>query len=548
MSLHLILTISLPILGGGGILGLSLISRIRPYIRYVTLAVAGLSLGLVLGFRWLPPVPLVLSPWQPSLLFGAGLALQTDAIVQPLSLVLALVTCSSVLVELGRGDTPRPRLAAALLALLSAGLMVLWSVNVLTLTISWAIYDLLHAVAHLTAGGSVRTAIRGIVLGSLATLLLWIGTVLSGGGADSESWSLMTLSGTSLTLWTVAGMLRLWVYPFHLSAPDDLVDAPPLATPLLLGPIVGWGLWLRLIAASDGLIPGGTWVTTLAAISLALGGLLAWSSESPRRLLPWVGMVANGSVLLVAGLAGTSATGIIVAGSAGWALSVAVFSLGDGWQQESRWWNVPPLIGVLSLLGMPFTLGFVTLASVLGELVRERHIEWGSVIFWTALLGYLFLIPSLVRRLLIPPTSPLPERRELLVARGVGLGLPTLLLLMTGLHPPLLIGSEADSVSIPGLIALFTMPGLVGWLLLIVIVACGGILAWQEKALRARIGLLLGAIHDVLRLEWFYSAVVGAFGRGTSVFRAADELVGGAGALLWSLLLFLLFLLVRGGL
>jgi hypothetical protein len=545
MSLHFVLAISLPVLGGVGILGLGLISRIRPYVRYLTLIVAGLGTGLVLSFRSLSPVPLVLSSWQPSLLFGAGLAFQTDATVQPLSLVLALVTFSSILVELGRGNIPHPRLDATLLALLSAELMVLWSANVLTLAISWTIYDLLRAVAHLTAGGSVRTAIRGVVLGSLATLLLWVGTVLSGGGADSESWSLMTLGGASLTLWTVAGVLRLWAYPFHLSAPDDLADAPPVATPLLLGPIVGWGFWLRLVAVSDGLIPGGTWVPTMAAVTLALGGLLAWSAESPRRLLPWVGMVANGAVLLVAGLAGTSATGIILAGSTGWALSVAVFSLGDGWRRESLWWNVPPLIGVLSLLGAPLTLGFVTSATVLGELVRERHIEWGSLIFWTTLFGYLLLIPSLVRRLLISPASPLPEQRGLIVVRGVGLGLLALLLVVTGFYPPLLIGGE---VQVPGQIALLAMPGLVGWLLLIVIVACGAVLAWQEKALRSRIGPLLGAIHDVLRLEWFYSAVVGAFGRGISVLRAADEVVGGAGALLWSLLLFLLYLLVRGGL
>jgi hypothetical protein len=61
-------------------------------------------------------------------------------------------------------------------------------------------------------------------------------------------------------------------------------------------------------------------------------------------------------------------------------------------------------------------------------------------------------------------------------------------------------------------------------------------------------GPLLGAVHDVLRLEWFYGAVAGAFGRGLSLFRVADQVVGGAGALLWSLLLFLLLLLVWGGL
>lgn len=74
--------------------------------------------------------------------------------------------------------------------------------------------------------------------------------------------------------------------------------------------------------------------------------------------------------------------------------------------------------------------------------------------------------------------------------------------------------------------------------------AGGVVLVWQEGNLRPRIHLLLNAAHDLLRLEWLYDAMIGAVNRGLSVLRAADEVVGGAGALLWSLLLFLLFLLV----
>jgi formate hydrogenlyase subunit 3/multisubunit Na+/H+ antiporter MnhD subunit len=544
MSLIFVLAISLPLVGAGGVLGLSLVPRARPYTRYVALIAVGLTTVLILTFRWMEPVVVVLSLWQPSLLLGSGLTLQVDGAIQPVSFVLSLVTCSSVLVELGRRDDPHPRLAPALLALLSAGLVTLWSANVLTMIVGWAIYDLLQAMASIAAGGSARTAIRGMVLGSLATLLLWAGAMLSV-GADSGLWSLMTPSGASLTLWVVAGMLRLWVYPFHLSAPDDLVAAPPLAIPLLLGPIVGWGLWLRISTVNGGFIPSDAWVSTLAGGALALGGLLAWSCESPRRLLPWVGMATNGALLLVAGLAGKSAAAVIVVGSVSWALGITVFFLGDGWRRESLWWNVPALVGLLTLLGLPFTLGFVTAATLLGGLVQGSHVEWG-VAFWGVLFGCLFLVPSLVRRLRLSPSVSLPDRREMVVARGVGLGLPTLLLIAAGLYPPLLIGGVAGS-AIPSLGSLFAMPGLLGWLLWAVALACGGLLAWQEQALRSRIGLLLGAVHDVLRLEWLYSSVVGALNRGLSVFQVANDVIGGAGALLWSLLLFLLFLLAWGG-
>jgi hypothetical protein len=78
----------------------------------------------------------------------------------------------------------------------------------------------------------------------------------------------------------------------------------------------------------------------------------------------------------------------------------------------------------------------------------------------------------------------------------------------------------------------------------VISLAVGGVLAWQEENVRPRIALLLDAFHDLLRLDWLYDALVGALERGLSAIRAADEIVEGAGALLWSLLIFLLLLLI----
>jgi len=305
---------------------------------------------------------------------------------------------------------------------------------------------------------------------------------------------------------------------------------------------MGWGLWLRLITANDGLIPGDVWMPTLAAAALALGGLLAWSAKSPRRLLPWVGMGATGAVLLAASLAGDGAATVISAGGTAWALGMASFFLGDSWRRDAPWWNIPSLVGMLTLLGAPLTLGFVTEATLFGGLMQGDHIEWGGVIFWGTVCGNLFLVPSLVRRFLIPPSSPLPVQRGLIVARGIGVGLPALLLIVAGLHPSFLVG-DGSTLSLG---SLFARPGLVGWLVWVTSLAFGGLLAWQDGTLRPRIELWLNAAHDLLRLEWLYYAVVGALDRGLSLFRAADEVVGGAGALLWSWFLFLLLLLVWG--
>ncbi len=545
MSLLFILAIIFPLLGAAGVLGLSLVPRIRSYSRYIALTAAGLTTVLILSFRWIELGAVLRSVWQPSLLFGSVLTWQIDATMGPLSLVLALVTCCSFLVEMSRGDVFHSRSTATLLTLLSAGLLTLWSFNILTLVVSWAIYDLLQMMAHIAAGGSVRTAIRCLVMGSAATLFLWTGAVLSGSGADSELWPLIIPSEAALTLWAVAGLLRLWGFPFHMAVPDDLDAAPPRAAPLFLGPVLGWGLWLRLCTVNGGVIPDDAWIPTLAVGTLALGSLLAWSSESPRRSLPWIGMAANGALLLVAGFAGTSAIAVIIAGSVGWALAMAVFFLGDGWH-KSLLWNIPMVPALLTLLGTPFTVGFVTAVSLLGGLVQGGRVAWGTA-FWGTLFGYLFLIPSLVRRMLVPPLSPLPERFGMILARGIGLGVPTLFLIVTGLYPPLLIGADVGS-QLSSLGSLLAGPGLVGWALWAAVLVLGGVIAWQERILRPRIDLLFNAVHDILRLEWFYDSLAGALGRGLDVFQAANEIVGGAGALLWSLVLFLLLVLVWGGL
>jgi len=543
MSLSLALTIALPLLGALGILGLSFIPRFRPYARYVALAATSLTTILILTFRWLAPVRFIPSLWEPVSLFGATLILRSDVIMQPLAFVLALTACSALLATLGRAEKLPPRLAATTLALLPAGLVALWAANPLTMIAGWAIYDLLQAVGRIAAEGSTRAAVRGLILGSLATLLLWAGTVLSYEGASSELWSLMEPGKGQLTLWAAAGILRLWAYPFHLAAPDNLGITSPVVALLLFGPITGWGLWLRLASANGGAIPGGAWIPILAAATLALGGFFAWSCKTARSALPWIGMGATGTVLLAAQLAEGSAVTVMSIGSAAWVLGIAVLFLNDGLQRESVWWSLPSLFGALALLGMPLTLGFVAEATLIGELARAGRLEWGLAFF----IGNLFMVPAMARWLLLPASSPLPNQRWLLVARVAGRGLPALLLIVAGLYPPLLIGSAQGGAQPPSMSALFALPGLGGWLLWAVSLAGGGVLAWQDRNLRPRMTLLLNAAHDLLRLDWCYDAVVGALDRGLSVLRAADEVVGGAGALLWSWLLFLIILLAWGG-
>jgi hypothetical protein len=152
------------------------------------------------------------------------------------------------------------------------------------------------------------------------------------------------------------------------------------------------------------------------------------------------------------------------------------------------------------------------------------------------------LVPSLVRWLLLPAASPVPTRVLYRAVWLLGLGLPVLALALMGTT----IFPRIGGLDVPPLGVLLAMPTLPGWLLWAVSLAIAGLLTWQERNLRPRAEHLLGLGHDLWRLDWLYAATAGALDRGLSVVRAADDLVGGTGALLWSTVLFLIIVLVWG--
>jgi formate hydrogenlyase subunit 3/multisubunit Na+/H+ antiporter MnhD subunit len=537
MPLLAVLPILLPLVGAGGTFGLSRVSFTRRFVRYVALVAAGLTLLSVFVSRWLALETIIPSFWRPSVLFGSMLAFQISPDVQPLAVALALVTFSAVLVQCT--STEQIPTEAAALGLVAAGFAALGSANVLTLVTSWAVYDLMETAGRTAAGNSGRSTVRGLVLNGLSTAFLWGGALVSDGGALTRVWSLIDLNEPHIALWAMAGILRLSAYPFHLSTPDELSRKAPAVVPLFMGPLIGWGFWLRIVSVNGGTMPRLAWIPTLAAITIVLGGFLAWTSVDRRRMLPWVGVSVTGTILLAACLSSTAAPAVIVTGSVAWALGSAVLFLDTGSEEKLIWWQLPAWVGALVLIGLPLTLGFVAQATLAGQLVQGSHLEWGVAFF----LGQLFLLPSLIR-LLLPLRSDGTACQSWAhdVARGVGLGLPALLLIAAGIHPPLLSGA----IEIPSLGKLFATPGLAGWLLWLVTLAVGSLLAWQDRNLRSRVAYLLSAGHDLLRLEWLYDLFAGAAERGLTILQATDDLIGGAGAVLWSLVLFLIVLLVLG--
>jgi len=604
MALIFTLSLILPLLGAGGVWAFQFSSRLRPYARYVALVAVLSTTVLIIPLRWAIPEIVVPSLWQPSLLFGATVELRFDTDIHPLVLAMTIVMVCTFFTHLRRANAQHSRWMITVLAMTTISAAALWSANVLTLILSWAAYDLLRMIGCLTAGGTVRRALIGWIWGTLATLLLWIGEIFLQETASSTLWSLMTPTDQQWAIWSIAALIRLQGYPFHLSTPEDIALEEPLSLPLFMTPLLGWGLLSRLVGiqGAGGPFPGGAIGVTMAALTIIIGGFLAWSAQSPRGAWPWITMSTTGITWLGAALSNTHTLATIASGGAAWALGMAALYLGGPAQLPRTWakWFITlkerrfrpafQLAGAATLLGTPLTLGFVSMASLMASWRQSpSSLDGHSIILGGIVAGNFWLVPALVRWMLTPQGSPstgpstngespssqsapstpphthpvATTEREYLeetdsptrwrrvwtfivsivsVADNwtIGVAVPALLSLLAGLYPPLLIGAETT----PTLMTLLAQPGLIGWGIWLVSLVLGGGVAWWDTPIRDRSGRLAKALHNLLRLDWLYERLVSALGRGSSFLGPVDELVSGRGDLLWSFLVFLLIVMI----
>lgn len=551
------LTPLLPLLSAGVVVlssvVLSAFNAERSHLRIFASAVAAVSVLTVAvliveggGGR-----KISLSSLYPSLLADSAVEMRWDTALWPLGLGLSIVV-GGLLVAGARGDEHPLHVAPGLLLLLSAGLAALWSANPLTTIVCWALYDSIAAVERIAAGDGRREVVRSLALGTGSGLLLWIGALVAEGGIGSVQWALMPAGGAKMTYWMVAGLLRLGAYPLHLLFPRQVSSASPLVGALALSPLLGWGLWIRLGLVSSQALPLGLWMRIPALLTFMIGGVLAWTARSPRESRPWISMGALGAVLfagVLGSVQGESVVPTMTLGAIAWMLGTAVLFLGGGCdlglilQGETLASSIPSLVGALSLIGAPITLGFAGESALLRELGRAGGWGWSVGFF----IGQVFLVAAVIRWLVLSDASG-RESDDLIgeIVYGVSLTTLAVSLILVGIVPNLLlVGIGASSnVSLPSLL---DAPSLAGWSLWIAATLIGGSLAWLDRNLRPRISLWLDVVHDVVVLDWGYEWLMGAFEQGFAFLRTVDDVLGGRGALLWAAVLLLLVVLIVGG-
>ena len=544
----------------------------------VALLFWGAATALTLSLRLQSAAPVFSIPWQPFFATGADLLWVGNGWNWYVSCLILLLGGGGLLFsgfggqrmgrvsDEGQQDTGLT-LSLSLIAIASA-LFFTSSDNLLTLTLMWVVMDLFiigrNAIVPTVHGPSPTRQFQGLSM--VGALLLLIGLLPAGQSGPAETLAGGQLPQETVILMLLAGVIRAGVYPLHLwllphrgerlYMPDRLIDQMP---PALCGLwLLGWSSGL----AAEGLLAQPE-VIALAILGLLGSAIATFTTTTRQEHTTFVLITSVG----VAGLASILSE---VRGPAAVLWPTTTFALGGGlWLIGERiwrtWhWQIPISAGVLALVGVPFTPGFLTQSAVaqllMGGGCPDEATPCGTYVgeMWPFFVAYTFTQMIYVSSLLRiwetePGDSPGPDEAPdtwmvgRLLIYVVVLAIP---LTVAGVFPQMITGITNLAEAIPP--SAGDPPSAVAswqvWLTLAGPLALGIGLA----VLRSQISVRLNAIGEAtgttpaLRawsrrvarftaLDWFSRITRWGTSSAGHVWDAGLEIVEGAGHVGWVL-------------
>jgi multicomponent Na+:H+ antiporter subunit A len=513
-----------------------------PRMRGLCLVASGIAgLGLIVLWRLglILPVDWIAPSWRPLLLFGAPFAFEAAASSWALAAALVATTFLSLVACCTRADRPGASILALILGATASGAAALFATSFVALVFAWAITDLLLAAAILQYGREgARRAGLALASGILATCALWAAPLLAQAEGTSGFLDLAFFTGPSAALLQIAVILRLGLVPFHLWRPIDLEVEPAQLLPLVIIPtLLGFDLLTFLPALTVGLP---ALLFALAGLTVLVGGFVAWSETEEHASLAGVIVAETGLAVLAVANAGQQAVAIAVAAAVAWALGITVFSLTPGWHRRYFWRATPSLLALLSLLGLPLTLGFVV------RFTAYSGLEADLLALVVALIGETFVIAALARLWLWAEPRPWPRHRLLEPVFLLIFGIAALALFWAGLSPEIFSGRGEDTALL-GLADFIGQGGVAGWAGWALPLVAGVTLFVLGEGLRQRMEGGWQGLGALLRLEWVYGLVFVALHWLVRLIRGIAQIIEGEGALLWTVVILLIILLYVTG-
>lgn len=411
-----------------------------------------------------------------SLLLVDGYALFYMGLI--LTASLAVTAMSLPYLRMRPSDERQPEEYYLLLLLATIGGCVLVAADhVATLflgleLISLSLYGLIGYLRN--RARSLEAAIKYLVLSSAASAFLLFGLALLYAETGTmeltrmgmlqrigEGMSLMVLAGIGFVL--IAVGFKLGVAPFHMWVPDVYQGAPAPVTAFVAtcSKAAVFALLLRLTFAMDLQSSGAFWnlVAIMAVLSMFMGNLLALLQSDVKRILAY-SSIAHLGYALVAFLAGgklavESVTVYLVAYvlttlGAFTVVSILSDARDDGDrldQYQALFWRRPwvglaMMVMLLSLAGIPLTVGFVGKFYAVTAGVGSGLWALLLILVANSVIGLFYYLRIIVVMMARTTTEPggAHDGSDYLWLGGWSLAVITWLALWIGVNPEPLIG------------------------------------------------------------------------------------------------------------
>ncbi|MFB0536018.1 MAG: proton-conducting transporter membrane subunit [Anaerolineae bacterium] len=520
-------------------------ARFRPSRERDALALlmAGGAFVSTLLLTYQPASHVVISPWHPLTLFESQLAYTTEGLAAPFALLTSLV-CLAIVISLSRwqretDDNGESPLCPAVFVVSAAGLSFIYAANLITLCLSWAFLDL--SLMFLVVGRGRNQAAsdaqgRALTMSSLIGLSLVVAVLLLDGQGLNPA--------LAPSLLLVAALVRASFYPMHFWMLTAAEVEPSANTLLQITSITsGLALLTRLQEFSPQGLPHQSQLVTISSLALLATALCAWAEQDRRQAISCIAINQVALAVLSVAVVGLQAKSSLPWSAISLALCLSLLSL---WSPEPArvgryvlWLRAPTGLAIASLMGLPFTMGFVGRTALYRSLFAlGQPYLWGlSMVADVVLFAALFRIGADLLQF-----SNLQSPISLWVPHLAGVVILAAPLVLLGIHPPL--ASFASDMELPAAGELIGRVDIALWAVLLLPLVGGYLLHRGQKAILERSAAFWKGLAALLRLDWLYRWLW-RVGRGIgAVLRGLAQVTEGRGYLGWTLLLALIAFLL----
>lgn len=507
-----------------GAIGLPLTRRIkRPQARDgLALFVASSFLLLLYSLYRERPTSASIPLWQAISPFGVQLGYYVDSLsllfASLIGLILLVVTLAQTLFV--TSDDQGAYSYAVTFLVAAGGTSLVFAGDLVTLYLSWGFLDLgllvLTGFVHRGRAAS-RTGLRLLTVAYLAGLALLASLLLLERQGASFSLQATLLPSTVISLMFFAALARLGLYPALVALPPDVeMSLLALAAWYVVPLSAGGYLLARVLAqAAATTLLGGQVALFLGSLALILGPFPLWFKTDLRNSAPYIVLNQVGYLALVGAVVGADSVAVASTQVIGMTLALTLLLLSHGARGRlvrrpyRLWAQSCAFVGVASLAGAPFTVGFLSRWLLYQSLWEARL----APVLALGLAANSFLLAPLLKMCLESSPQAGAQRRTAPLFLG-GMTAIAVPLVILGLHPPLigrLLGVQAMASPLPALPDLlystqpaFTLLMLAGTLLSL---GLGYLLYYKGERIVASAGIALGTLQAVAELGWLYRAL-----------------------------------------